>query len=281
MYAAEVPVEDLTYGLVTLVLAFLMAVVGSALGLRCTVRALTLDRGRRAGWLALGAISIGTGIFTMHFIAMMGFTVATLSITYDLAITYASLGVAIGVVGIGVFLVGYAPRGNLTLATGGLITGLGVACMHYLGMAGMQMSGTLHYDPVVVALSVVIAVVAATVALWFAISVRGFAASLGASAIMGVAVTGMHYTGMAAVSVHSHSEVVTGGHARIEILMPALVVPLLLLVFAGLFVGLDPMTTQDIHQRINPADRAPGGGPGPSDRSGTTPRAAAGPGAVR
>ncbi|WP_338054103.1 MHYT domain-containing protein [Streptomyces spiramenti] len=280
MLAAEVPAEDFTYGLITPVFAFLMAVVGSALGLRCTTRALSSERSRRPGWLALGALSIGTGIFTMHFIAMMGFTVPSMNLTYDLGITYASLAVAVGVVGIGVFLVGYAPRSNLTLAAAGVVTGLGVAAMHYMGMAGMDMAGVMRFDTVTVGVSVAIAVVAATAALWFAVNVSGFAASLGASAIMGVAVTGMHYAGMAAVSVHTHGAAATGsGHAQVEILMPALVVPIVVLVFVGLFVGLDPMTVQDIHERMNEEGR---GGKGPRQVAQPEPRATgAGPGAVR
>ncbi|CAM5693082.1 MHYT domain-containing protein OS=Streptomyces alboniger OX=132473 GN=CP975_08375 PE=4 SV=1 [Streptomyces alboniger] len=86
--------------------------------------------------------------------------------------------------------------------TGGTVTGLGIATMHYLGMAGMHLDGKLEYDTLTVAVSVVIAVVAATAALWSAGQVRGFLWSVGAGLIMGLAVTGMHYTGMAAFEVH-------------------------------------------------------------------------------
>jgi NO-binding membrane sensor protein with MHYT domain len=250
MLAAEVPVDDFAYGWITPVFAFVMAVLGAALGLRCTVRALTLDPARRFGWLLLGAVAIGTGIFTMHFIAMMGFAAESVVISYDLDKTYASLVVAVLVVGLGVFLVGYAPRSTMALLGGGLITGLGVAAMHYMGMAGMRLTGELRYDPAIVGLSLAIALVAATAALWFAITVRGFGASLGASLVMGVAVSGMHYTGMSAVSVHAHALTNIGGRSGVEILLPALMVPVLLLVFIGLFVGLDPMTTQEIQAKL-------------------------------
>ena len=85
---------------------------------------------------------------------------------------------------------------------GGVIVGIGVASMHYLGMAAMIMPDTMSYNPVLLALSVVIAVVAGTVALWIGTWVRGIGATIGASLIMGVAVSGMHYTGMAAMHVH-------------------------------------------------------------------------------
>lgn len=246
MLAAPVPVDGFTYGLLTPVTAFVMAAVGSALGLRCTMRALTVEPARRAGWLLLGAVAIGTGIFTMHFIAMMGFTADSVHIGYDVPITLASLGVAILVVGVGVFIVGYLGRTAFALTTGGVITGLGVAAMHYLGMAGMKMDrGRLVYDGMVVALSVLIAVVAATAALWLSMTVKRFGVAVGAALIMGVAVSGMHYTGMAALEVQAQA--VNGaaeGRSPAEILAPILIGPVLLLVFVGLFVGMDPLENE-------------------------------------
>ncbi|GAA2082020.1 MHYT domain-containing protein [Streptomyces albiaxialis] len=245
--AAGVPVDGFTYGLVTPVAAYVMACLGSALGLRCTARALSLQRSERAGWLLLASLAIGTGIFTMHFIAMMGFTAQGMEITYDLLTTYASLVVAVVVVGIGVFLVGYRGKTTGALLAGGVITGLGVAAMHYLGMAGMRMSGSIAYDTGTVLLSIGIAVFAATAALWFSMSVKLFGAAIAAALIMGVAVSGMHYTAMRAVTVHLHG---TGGDdsagtSAIGTLTPILIGPLLLLLFVGLFVSLDPMMERD------------------------------------
>jgi NO-binding membrane sensor protein with MHYT domain len=140
----------------------------------------------------------------MHFIAMIGFQVEEARIGYDAGLTVLSLVIAVVVVGIGVFIVGYRGAGVAALRLAGTVTGLGVAAMHYLGMAAMHLDGSIRYDPFTVALSVLIAVVAATAALWAAVSIRRFVTSLGASLVMGVAVSGMHYTGMAAVSVHVH-----------------------------------------------------------------------------
>ncbi|WP_323379848.1 MHYT domain-containing protein [Streptomyces alkaliphilus] len=231
-------------------LGFLMAMLGSTLGLRCTVRGLTTVGRRRLGWLALGAVAIGTGIFTMHFIGMMGFTSPALPITYDATISYASLAVAILVVGLGVLLVGLHPTSVPALLLAGVITGLGVAGMHYLGMAGMRMDGGLAYDPLIVVLSVVVAVVAATAALWFAIAARSLGAALGAGAVMAVAVNGMHYLGMQALTLHAHTETVgLGGRAPLETLMPILLGPIVLLLVVGLVVGLDPMTADELNTR--------------------------------
>ncbi|MFC8127573.1 MHYT domain-containing protein [Streptomyces sp. NPDC057302] len=237
-------VDGFSYGLVTPVAAYLMACLGGALGLRCTTRSLLVAHSWRPGWLALGSAAIGSGIWTMHFIAMMGFTVEEAPIHYDKALTFASLAVAIVMVGVGIFIVGYRGATGAALFTGGTITGLGVASMHYLGMAGMRLRGTLEYNTLTVSASVVIAVVAACAALWAAAQVRGFLWSLGASLVMGLAVSGMHYVGMAALSVHLHgssSAAPVAGDSPAELLAPMMIGPLAFLLLAGVIVMFDPL----------------------------------------
>ncbi|MDC2958188.1 MHYT domain-containing protein [Streptomyces gilvifuscus] len=236
-------IDGFQYGLVTPAAAYLMACLGSLLGLRCVVRTVHGEPGWKPGWLALGSASLGCGIWTMHFIAMTGFTLQQTRITYDVPLTVASLAVAIIVVAVGVFIVGYRGSAPVTLAAAGGVTGLGVAAMHYLGMYAMRLNGNIHYDPVIVTLSVVIAVVAATAALWAAVSVRGLLRSLGAALVMGAAVCGMHYTGMAAVSVHLHTAQASaaGGESGTSLLLPMLLGPLIFLVLAGVIVMFDPV----------------------------------------
>ncbi|WP_149827560.1 MHYT domain-containing protein [Streptomyces tailanensis] len=237
-------IDGFSYGAVTPVAAYIMACLGAALGLRCVVRSVYNEQSWKPGWLALGAASIGCGIWTMHFIAMIGFRVKESPIHYDVGLTVLSLVVAITVVGIGVFAVGYRGVSTATLCAAGSVTGLGVAAMHYLGMAALQMNGYIQYDILVVALSVVIAIVAATAALWAAVSIRGFLTSLGASLVMGVAVSGMHYTGMAAVGVHLHGGNGGGeltGESPLSILLPMLIGPVIFLLLAGVVVMFDPM----------------------------------------
>ncbi|WP_217213046.1 MHYT domain-containing protein [Streptomyces sp. AC550_RSS872] len=236
-------VDGFRYGAVTPVAAYLMACLGGALGLRCIVRSLLNGQSWRPGWLALGAASIGCGIWTMHFIAMIGFQVEEARIRYDTGLTVLSLAVAIVVVGIGVFIVGYRGAGKGALTGAGVITGLGVAAMHYLGMAALHLDGSIRYDVFTVSLSVLIAIVAATAALWAAVTVRGFLTSLGASLVMGIAVSGMHYTGMAAVSVHLHdtSGSSWAGDSPSSLLLPMLLGPVIFLVLAGVVVMFDPL----------------------------------------
>ncbi|MFE3741234.1 MHYT domain-containing protein [Streptomyces sp. NPDC059096] len=236
-------IDGFSYGLVTPVVAFLMACLGSALGLRCTMRCLRTRRAWKPGGLALGAASIGSGVWTMHFIAMTGFVVVEAPVGYDRLTTFASLVVGILMVGIGIFIVGYRATTPMALLTGGTITGLGIATMHYLGMAGLRLDGgNIGYDTVTVAVSVLIAVIAATGALWVVVSRRGFMASLAASLVMGAASTGMHYTAMAAVHVHLEetSGAATGERAA-ELLVPMLIGPAVFLLLASVAVVVDPL----------------------------------------
>ncbi|MFD8819450.1 MHYT domain-containing protein [Streptomyces sp. NPDC059627] len=236
-------VSEFHYGLITPIAAYLMAFLGSVLALRCTTRSIARRRGeKRMGWLALGAVALGCGIWTMHFVAMIGFSVGGTAVSYDAGRTLLSLFVAIAVVAIGVFLVGYRGSGPVTLGTAGFITGVGVAAMHYLGMSAMHTGGTTHYDTTIVVLSVVIAVVAATAALWAAVSIRTVWATVGAALVMGAAVSTMHYTGMAAVSVHltqmqANTESST---SLLSFLLVMLAGPVAALVLAAAIVMFDP-----------------------------------------
>lgn len=235
-------VDGFSYGVVTPLVAYLMACLGGALGLRCTTRAMLVAHSWRPAWLALGSAAIGSGIWTMHFVAMMGFSVKETPIHYDKPLTYASLGLAIVMVGVGIFIVGYRGATGTALFTGGTITGLGIASMHYLGMAGLRLNGSLQYDTVMVAASVVTGVVAATSALWAAGQVRGFLWSVGASLVMGLAVSGMHYTGMAALTVHLHgADVTSPGDSPASLLAPMLIGPLAFLCLAAVVVIFDPL----------------------------------------
>jgi Bacterial signalling protein N terminal repeat len=108
------------------------------------------------------------------------------------------------VVGIGVFIVGFSRRaGSGPLVLGGTILGLGVASMHYLGMGAVRVDASLSYNYALVAASVIIAVIAGTAALWMALRLDSVLSTFIASLIAGVAVNGMHYTGMAAVQAHA------------------------------------------------------------------------------
>jgi NO-binding membrane sensor protein with MHYT domain len=193
-------VNNFSNGALNPILSYLVSCVGCFLGLRCTTRARAYQGAARARWLTLAALAIGTtGIWVMHFIAMLGFSIPGESIRYNVPITILSMVIAVIVVGIGTFIVGFSRAGNGPLMLGGTIIGLGVASMHYLGMSAVRVQASLSYNPGLVAASVIIAVIAGTAALWMALRLDSVWSTFIASLIAGVAVNGMHYTGMAAV----------------------------------------------------------------------------------
>ena len=196
-------VHHFTYGSFNPIAAYLLAFMGSFFGLLCTDRARSArTRGRRNRWLAIAAFSIGGGgIWLMHFTAMLGFDVPASPVRYSMVMTMASFALAVVTVGAGLMIVGHGRHRAPKIIAAGLLTGSGVLTMHFTGMEGLHLSGVVHYNGMLTAASAIIAMVASTVALWFAVSVRGWGPTAGAAAIMGVAVCGMHYTAMAAMSV--------------------------------------------------------------------------------
>jgi NO-binding membrane sensor protein with MHYT domain len=254
-----VTVHNFTYGVFNPALGYVMSCLGAFLGLRCVTRARAHEGRSRARWLILAAVSIGAcGIWVMHFIAMLGFTIPGQSITYNVPVTIASMLIAIAVVGAGLFIVGYGDGSLTRLAVGGLIVGIGVASMHYLGMAAMIMPDTMSYNPVLLALSIVIAVVAGTVALWIGTWVSGIRATIGASLVMGVAVSGMHYTGMAAMHVHAgamaNMPMPGGGASPVAFLFPLLLGISVLTLILTLTITMSP-SEEEIREDIAMRER--------------------------
>ncbi|WP_392675400.1 MHYT domain-containing protein [Streptomyces sp. LN785] len=257
--------DHATFGWLTPVLSYAMAAIGAALGLSCTVRALETSGRSRRNWLFTAASAIGSGIWTMHFVAMLGFGVTGTDIRYDVPLTLLSLLGAMVVVGGGVFAVGYSRDRTRALLIGGFGTGLGVASMHYLGMAALRLHGTIHYDPLRVVLSVVIAVAAATAALWAALNIKSPRAVALASLVMGAAVSSMHYTGMLAVGVHvtpSGSEL--PGATTMQFIFPLAVGLGSYLFLTSAFVALSPSAGEraayvSAERAAEPADTYAGG----------------------
>jgi NO-binding membrane sensor protein with MHYT domain len=255
-----------SFDVVTASIAYVASVVGSALGLLCTSRARAANGAARARWLVLAAVSIGgTGIWVMHFIAMLGSEVDGTPLRYDVPVTILSMVLSIVVVAIGLFIVGFGKKA-VWLYVGGAITGCGVAVMHYVGMSAINMFGDLHYDPLLVAASVVIAVVAATAALWATLYIHAFGAVLIAALIMGVAVNGMHHVGMFAAQVMPH-DAVGGLHGLTgqSLLLPMVVLITFFTVVTLAIVALSPnaremseeKALQERIAQVNDAPRLP------------------------
>jgi NO-binding membrane sensor protein with MHYT domain len=234
-------VHNFSYGLINPALGFAMSCLGAFLGLRCVILARAYEGLSRARWLVLASVSIGAiGIWAMHFIAMLGFTVPGQPLLYNVPLTIASLVLAVAVVGVGLFIVGFGEGGLLRLVAGGVIIGLGVAGMHYLGMAAMNMPGSISYNLPLVVVSVLIAIVAGTAALWIGTWVRTVGMTAAAAVVMGVAVSGMHYTGMAALKVDDGAMAGMSGLSGVQVVSGAtatsFVIPLLAVMCVVTFV---------------------------------------------
>ena len=250
-----VTVHNFSYGLLNPLLGYAVSCLGAFLGLRCITRARAYAGFARGRWLCLAAVAVGaTGIWTMHFIAMLGYTIPGQQILYNVPLTIASMLIAIAVVGVGLFIVGFGDGGLRPLVTGGVIVGVGVASMHYLGMSAMIMPDSVHYNMPLFVLSVVIAIVAGTVALWIGTWVRSTGATVGASLIMGVAVSGMHYTGMAAMHVSMGSMSGMSGSTAASFLVPLLVGITVVTFILTLVISLSP-SEDEIHEDAVLRDR--------------------------
>jgi PAS domain S-box-containing protein len=156
-------------------------------------------RWARLAWLATAATAMGGGIWSMHFIGMLAF-VMPVPVNYDLGLTLLSLVVAIGVTGFGFLMIGTRRVTELEFTLSGIFMGIGIVSMHYTGMAAMRMAADIRYDPIVVTLSVLIAIGASIVGLWLAFTTTLTWQRLLAAVVMGGAISGMHYTGMAAAT---------------------------------------------------------------------------------
>src|SRR5882762_1314967 len=192
-----------TYNYCLVLLSILLAVVMSHTALRLAARVARATGSSAQLWLAGGAISMGTGIWSMHFIGMLALSLP-IPLSYDLTPTIGSLCLAIFSSGFALKLASQPDSSLLRLASGSLVMGAGISAMHYVGMTAVQVVPMIRYEPGLVAASVAIAIGASFAALWLFThlgtedSWQMRATRLGAAFVMGLAISGMHYTGMAA-----------------------------------------------------------------------------------
>jgi NO-binding membrane sensor protein with MHYT domain/two-component sensor histidine kinase len=178
-------------------LSIVVAIIASAASLDVADRIKGSTGWLRTAWTFASGVAMGGGIWAMHFIAMLALSLPV-PIAYDVPMTLGSLALSIVVTGAAFAIVCGGTYSVARLAVGGLIMGLGVAGMHYTGMAALRLPALITYDPVLVLVSILIAIAAATAALWIAVRVVGLIWRLAAAVVMGLAVASMHFTGMAA-----------------------------------------------------------------------------------
>lgn len=179
-------------------LSLIVAILGSWTALDLFRRVQSHLGGARQAWIAIAAVAMGSSIWSMHFIAMLGFDPGS-AVGYDPGLTVASLILAIAATG-GAFSLAARPKTQRAwLVAAGAAMGAGICIMHYVGMAAVRTAMALSYDMRLVAASLAIAVTASTAALFTARREHSMTWRAAAAVVLGLAISGMHYTGMAAL----------------------------------------------------------------------------------
>lgn len=200
----RMPMVSASYSPALVFISLCVAILASYTALDLTGRIATA-RGRNVYlWIGGGALAMGFGVWSMHFIGMLALELP-ITLGYDLGLTLWSLLVAILSSGFALWVVSQPRLPFLQLLLGALIMGAGISAMHYSGMAALRMQPGIDYDPALLSLSLLIAMGASAAALSIAFRLRKQTpyvrlARAGASIIMGLAIVGMHYTGMAAAN---------------------------------------------------------------------------------
>lgn len=187
-----------SYKISLVLLSYVLAVVGSFIALTAARRIRFGEQGVSFFNLLAASTALGgIGVWSMHFTGMLALNLGMAS-GYSMLETVVSLIAAIGATAAALAYVAKDPGSSRRILLAGALLGLGVAVMHYLGMFGMRFPGFIVWSKELIALSVVIAMVAASAALWLAFRTGSVGLRLVAALVMGVAVCSMHYTGMAA-----------------------------------------------------------------------------------
>jgi NO-binding membrane sensor protein with MHYT domain len=198
--------NNFSYGPLTPVLGYLLSCLGAFLSLRCASRALASSGAGRSRWLVLAALSLGTtGIWVMHFTAMLGYTISGETIRYSVPVTLLSMVIAVAAAAVGLFVAGFGGGRRGALVVGGAVTGAGIASVHYVDMAGMRMDSGMSDDRALLAVTVIIAIAGSVALLWAVPRLRGVWPTAGAALITGAVVSGLHYTGMAGMHLRPTS----------------------------------------------------------------------------
>jgi len=186
-------------------------------------------------WLGGGAVAMGLGVWSMHFVGMLAFSLPV-QMSYDVPLTLASLAIAIASSAMAMWVSSRSELSIRKLLTVAVVMGGGIAAMHYTGMAAMKMSPGIIYIPSLVVLSIAIAIAASGAAMWIAHTLRRRGRyvrhlRMGAAVIMGIAIVAMHYTGMAAAQfpVGSVCGAAQQGLDAHQLALPILVVTLAVL----------------------------------------------------
>jgi two-component system, cell cycle sensor histidine kinase and response regulator CckA len=205
-----------SYDVFFVVLSVIVAMLASFAALDFAGRVRSDAGVMRRGWILIGATVMGLGIWSMHFVGMIAFQLPV-PVWYDPTLMVLSMLVAIAASLLALVVINRPTLGLGTFLPAGVLMGGAIAGMHYIGMASMRTDAALTYHATIVALSIAIAVGASLAALWLAFrfrsdrSRRGVLLKMGSAIIMGIAIAGMHYTGMSALRFAAGAPVRHGG----------------------------------------------------------------------
>ena len=227
-----------TYDKGLVALSIIIAMLASYTSLGLVARGRAIQGWIPRVWIAAAAGVLGGGIWSMHFVGMLAFSIPGMSLAYQPALTLLSLAIAAIFTGAGFAIAGPGRASIARTLSAGLMMSAGIVAMHYLGMAAMSMAGTISYSTLWVAVSVVIAVVAATSAIWLASHDRSPLHQVIAAVVMGIAIAGMHYAGMQAATFkmladQNSSSASTGSPFFLAALVSAVTVAILLIALAA------------------------------------------------
>jgi PAS domain S-box-containing protein len=189
----------------------------------------------RLAWLAVGAIALGVGVWAMHFVGMLAFRLPV-EVHYDPLVTALSMIPSVAASGVALAMMSRSSNGRLRLHLGGLAMGAGIGAMHYTGMAAMMMNAEMRYDPLLFALSVVVAYALATAALYCDQHLAGARLRPAGALLMGCAVTGMHFTAMRAAYYFPSDVVCIVDEAALSSGMLAVAVTLAAILILGIAI---------------------------------------------
>ena len=184
-----------SYDAVLVLLSICVAIIGSFTGLLIMARRGAFTTAPYKLKIVAGAVTIGTSIWSMHFIGMLALGLP-IPVEYDGLITTISVFIAIVLTGLGFYAASSGHIARYAVLAGGLLMGSGIAGMHYMGMSAIRANCIVSYKPLGVAASVLIGVAVSTLALWFTFRDRSRLETLGGAVALGLAISTMHYSAM-------------------------------------------------------------------------------------
>ncbi len=258
LVAVHVPMI-VSYDATLVLLSISVAIIGSFTGLLLMARGGTFTSGSYKLKIVTGAITIGSSIWSMHFIGMLALGLPV-AVAYDGLVTTISVFIAIVLTGLGLYAASSGHIKRFAVPVGGLLMGCGIAGMHYTGMSAIRANCIITYEPVGVAVSILVGVAVSTLALWFTFSDRGRWETIGGAIALGLAISTMHYTAMMATDFIAAGEILVLPSSALTQHNLAFIVAIATFLICGIFLVLalpDQKRLETGHSDPPPAGRTP------------------------